>query len=101
MLGDVLRERLDKQRLADHDLLDRLLEQLREAGHVHALLRGGEIDGAVDLRGDQLLGVSPAQTDRLRDALDAGARQAELHVGLGGLQIVCAKLCHVVHVIPG
>ena len=31
---------------------------------------------------------------------DASSRD-ELHFGLGGLQIVCAKLCDVVHVIPG
>ena len=48
--GDVLGELLDEERLADHDLLDRLLEQLGEARHVHALLRRVEIDGAVDRR---------------------------------------------------
>ena len=37
---DVLGERLDEERLADHDLVDRLAEQLREARHVDALLAG-------------------------------------------------------------
>ena len=46
---DVLREHLDEEGLADDDLLDRLLEELREARHVHALLRGVEIDRALDL----------------------------------------------------
>ncbi len=36
---DVVGERFDEQRLTDHDLLDRFLEQLREAGHVDTLLR--------------------------------------------------------------
>jgi hypothetical protein len=92
VLCNVLRERLDEQRFTDHDLLDRLLEQLGEARHVNALLRGGEVDGAVDLGRDQLLGVAPAQPDRLRHALDAGPGEAELHLRRGGLEIVCAKL---------
>ena len=88
VLRDVLGERLDHERLADHDALDRLLEQLREARHVDALLRRGEVDGAVDLRRDDLLEAAPAEVDRLRDARDAGAREAELHLGLGGLEVV-------------
>src|SRR5207247_3351750 len=43
---DVLREALDQKRLTDHHLLDRLLEQLREARHVDALARGSEVAGA-------------------------------------------------------
>jgi hypothetical protein len=73
MRGDVLREFLDEERLADHDLVDRLLEQLREPGHVDALLRGVEVDSAVDLSGDQLLRVAPAEPDRLVHAGHAGA----------------------------
>src|SRR6266540_3977461 len=53
--GDVLCERLDEERLTDDDLLDRLLEQLREARHVDALLRCGEIDRTVDLGCAELL----------------------------------------------
>src|SRR5438067_2139784 len=53
--GDVLGELLREQRLADHDLLDRLLEQLGETRHVHALLRRIEVDGALDVGGDELL----------------------------------------------
>src|SRR5919199_483172 len=39
---DVPREVLDEERLPDHDLLDRLREQLGEPRHVDALLRGAE-----------------------------------------------------------
>ena len=53
--GDVLGELLDEQRLAHHELVDRLLEQLREARHVHAALLGVEVDGAGDLGEDELL----------------------------------------------
>src|SRR5215211_2438348 len=95
---DVLGEHFDEQRLSDHDLLDRLLEELRKARHVHALLRRGEIDGAVDLGCDQLLAAPPPQPDRLFDALDARARKAELDVWARGLEIVCDKLVPDLHV---
>jgi hypothetical protein len=38
MACDVLGQRLDEERLADHHLVDRLAEQLGEARHVDALL---------------------------------------------------------------
>ena len=87
--GDVLGELLDQQGLADHDLLDRLLEQLRKARHVHALLRLLEVDGAVDLRGDQLLGVAVADPERFLKPADAGSRECERHLGRRCLQVVC------------
>jgi hypothetical protein len=71
--GDVLREVLDEQRLADHDLLDRLLEELWEARHVDALARVVEVDGAVDVRRDQLLLAAAADADRLLDPAHARA----------------------------
>ena len=80
MAGDVLREVLDQQGFADHDLLDRLREELREAGHVHALALGREVDGAVDLGGDQLLVLAVADPDRLLDAADARAGERERHL---------------------
>ena len=92
---DVLGELLDEQRLADHELVDRLLEQLREARHVDAALRGVEVDRAGDLGGDELLVRPAAEADRLAHAPDAGPGQAELHLGDGGLEVgavgaVCA-----------
>ena len=88
VLRDVLRQFLDEEGLADHDFVDRLPEQLREAGHVHALLARVEVDEAVDLRGDELLGNAPAEADRLGHALDARSRQAEPHLGYRGLEVV-------------
>ena len=83
--GDVLGELLGEQRLADHDLLDRLREQLREAGHVHALLRRVEVDRAVDVCGDELLMRAPAQPDRLVDTADTRPGEADPHLRRGRL----------------
>jgi signal transduction histidine kinase len=84
----VLGELLDEERLFDHHLVDCLLEQLGEARHVDTLLLRVEIDRAIDLRGDQLLGAAPAQPDRLLDSLHACARQAEANLGRRRLQVV-------------
>ena len=65
---DVLGEHLDEQRLPVDDDLDRLLEELREARHVDALLVGREVDRAVDHRGHDGLGVAAADAHRLLDA---------------------------------
>ena len=80
MRGDVLGELLDQQRLTDHHLLDRLLEQLREPRHVDSLTRRLEVDGAVDLGRDQLLLLAVADPNRLLNASDAGPRQGEQHL---------------------
>ena len=84
---DVLRERFDVQRLGPDHSLDRLLEQLGEAGHVDALLLVREVDGALDLgRHHRLVALVP-DPDRLLDARDAGARQRQPHLGRGRLEI--------------
>ena len=103
MPRDVLSQLFDEEGLADHDLVDRLPEQLGEAGHVHALLAVVEVDEAVDLSRDQLLGAAPAQADRLGHALDACPRQAEPHLGCRGLQIVqeLARLGHADRLVSG
>ena len=84
---DVLGELLDEQRLADHELVDRLLEELGEARHVHALLRGVEVDRAVDLREDELLVVprrsriallTPVTPARDRPIRTSGSRGLEV-----------------------
>ena len=95
--GDVLREDLDEERLADHDLLDRLLEELGEARHVDALLRGIEIDRGLDLGGDLLLAPAVADPDRLADAHYSGAGQAEPDLRERGLQVVVEKSRQIVH----
>ena len=84
---DVLGERLDEERLADHDRVDRFAEELREPRHVHALLGGIEVDGARDLGRERLLAAVVADPDRLLDAGDAGAGQPELDVGGRRLQV--------------
>ena len=89
--GDVLREHLDEERLADHDLVDRLFEELGEAGHVNALLSRIQVDCALDLGGDQLLAAAVANPDRLADSHDARAREPELDLRLRGLEVVVEK----------
>ena len=84
---DVLGERLDEERLADHDLVDRLAEDLGEARHVHALLGRVEVDRAGDLGGEGLLAPFVADPDRLLDAGDPGAGQADPHLGRRGLDV--------------
>src|SRR5207244_7193662 len=89
-----------EQGLADHDLVDRLLEELRKARHVHALLARVEVDRALDLRRDQLLDARVRQPDGLADAGDADAREADAYLGRGRLQVVCENpWLHVVE--PG
>ena len=84
---DVLGERLDEERLADHDLVDRLAEDLGKARHVNALLGRVEVDGAGDLRGERLLAPFVADPDRLLDSGHAGAGQADAHLGRRGLEV--------------
>ena len=88
MARDVVGELLDEKCLADHDLLDRLLEQLREAGHVDALLGRIQIDRALDLGGDEPLDLAPAEPDRLAETAHTGARQPDLDVGGRRLEIL-------------
>ena len=73
-LGDVLGERLGaERRLAEHDLADRLVDDLLEARHVRALLVAAEIHEAVQPREEQLV----ADAHDLLHARDAHAREAD------------------------
>ena len=85
---------------SDHDALDRLLEELGEAGHVDALLPRVEVDRAVDRRRDELLAAAVADADRLLDARDADAREAERDLRRGGLQIGCLGPLHPARLDP-
>ena len=85
--SDVLREHLDVEDLVDHYLVDRLLEQLGEAGHVHALPVRVEVDGAVDRRCDELLPAAPPDADSLLDAGHSDAREAERDFGGRRLEV--------------
>ena len=48
-LGDVGGEHLGPERLAEHDLVDRLADDLLEAGHVDAGLARIEVDEALEV----------------------------------------------------
>ena len=84
----MLGQHLDEEGLADHDFVHGLRELLREPRHVHAFSRRVEVDRALDLRVDELLGVAVAQADRLLQAGDTGAGEPEPDVREGGLQVV-------------
>ena len=86
--GDVLGERLDVQRLLIHHCLDCLLEDLREARHVDALLLVGEVDGALDLGGHHGLAPLVSHANGFLDSGDARAREREPHLRGRGLEIV-------------
>ena len=60
--GDVGREHLRLEGLAEHDLVDRLVEDLLEARHVDAGLLRVEVDEALELGVVELLvGVAPSR----------------------------------------
>ena len=87
--GDVLGQVLDVQRLADHHLVDGLGDGLGEAGHVHALLGGVEVDIAVDIGVVDELGPGVGDPDHLLDAGHTGSGQCQRHLGRRGLEIGC------------
>ena len=91
------RQLLHEERLLEHDVLDHLLEELREAGHVNALLRRVEIDGALDVGGDQLLAGSVPNPDRFRHSGDACAGQAEANLGLRCLEVFAEEVAEIGH----
>ena len=105
-LGDPGGEVLGLQRLAEDGLVDRLVDDLLEAGHVGAGLLRVEIDVALELGEVELRAVAPSAppsgliADDLLDAAhadagqaDLGARAARLHVGAGGRRVVFAEQC--------
>ena len=84
-LGDVLCERLRaKRRLAEHDLSDRLVDDLLEARHVRALLLGAEVDEALQAREEQLV----ADSNDLLDTGDADAREPDRNTRHARLHIL-------------
>jgi hypothetical protein len=74
---DPVGQHLHEQPLAEHHVVDRLVEELGEPRHVRALLIASEIDGALELGGHQDLLCAPADPDRLVDARDACTRERE------------------------
>ena len=66
-----------KRALAEHDLADRVVDDLLEAAHVRALLVRAEVDEAVEAGGEQLLGAVGADPDDLLDVGHAHARERD------------------------
>ena len=88
VLGDVRGERLGLERLAEHDLVDRLLDDLLEARHVRALLLRVEVDERLDLRVEELLALAGADPDRLVHAGYANSRQRHVRRRAACLHVV-------------
>ena len=84
---DPVGEHLHEQALAEHDVVDRLVEELGEARHVDALLVAGEVDGALELGRHQDLLGAPADPDRLVDPRHARAREREPDRRRRGLEV--------------
>ena len=76
--GDHLGDLLDDPGFAEDGITDRLVEDLREARHVDALLAAREVDRALDVGGHHRLGIAAADPNRLLHAGDAGAGEREL-----------------------
>jgi hypothetical protein len=96
-LGDVRGERLGLEGLAEDDLVDRLVNDLLEARHVRALLMRAEVDVALELGVEELLGAVRPVPDHLLDAGDPDAREAQLGRGTPGLDVApeeCDPLGH-------
>jgi hypothetical protein len=98
---DPIRQCLDQEPLAEDGLVDRLVEQLREAGHVDALLAPREVDRAVELGGHQDLLLAAADADRLLHPRDARSRERELHRRGGCLHVADERKVHRSHASAG
>ncbi len=89
-----------ERRLAEHDLADRVVDDLLEARHVRALLVRAEVDEALELGVEELLGadralirmtfstpVTPTRErltwERKRPALDVAPTEHDSWVGHG------------------
>ena len=70
-------EGLGAKCLAEHDLVDRLVHDFLEAGHVDAGLLGVEVDGALEIGVVEGLGAVGGDADDLFHACDADAGEAD------------------------
>jgi hypothetical protein len=89
LLGDVGGQDLGLEGLAQHDLVDRLADDLLEAGHVDAGLLGVEVDEALELGVEEVLGAVGLDPDHLLDPGDADAGEADLRRRQRGLDVGC------------
>ena len=77
-LGDVGGQHLGAEGLAEHDLVDRLADDLLEARHVDAGLLRVEVDEALELGVEEVLGAVGLDPDHLLDPGHADPREADL-----------------------
>ena len=88
-------EVLGLQRFGQHPLVDRLVDDLLEAGHVGAGLPRLEVDEALELGEEELAGLAVVAVaggarvdpDHLLDADDADAGEADLGAGAARLDV--------------
>jgi hypothetical protein len=97
LLGDLGRQLLGAQCLREDRLVDRLVDDLLEAGHMHASLSRIEIDETLELGEEEAStvrqtavavgGGSAGDVDDLLDPSDAYAGQSDLGRGPAGLDV--------------
>ena len=87
LLGDVGGQDLGLERLAQHDFVDRLADDLLEAGHVDARLLWVEVDEALEPGVEEVLDAVGLDPDHLLDAGDADAREPDLRRRQRGLNV--------------
>ena len=87
LLGDVGGQHLGFERLAEDDLVDRLADDLLEAGHVDAGLLRVEVDEALEAGVEEVLGAVGLDPDHLLDAGDPDAGEADLGGGQRSLDV--------------
>ncbi len=87
LLGDVGGQHLGLEGLAQHHLVDRLADDLLEAGHVDAGLLRVEVDEALELGVEEVLRPVGLDPDHLLDPGHPDPREADLGRGRGGLDV--------------
>ena len=87
LLGDVGGEHLGFEGLAEDDLVDRLADDLLEARHVDAGLLRVEVDEALELGVEEVLGAVGLDPDHLLDPGHADPREADLGRRQRGLDV--------------
>ena len=87
VLGDVGGEDLGVERLAEHDLVDRLGDDFLEAGHVDARLARIEVDEALEVGVVEVLVAVGLDPDHLLDAGDADPGEADHRLRRRGLDV--------------
>jgi RNA polymerase primary sigma factor len=87
LLGDVGGEDLGPERLAEDHRVDRLGDDLLEAGHVDPGLLRIEIDETLEIGVEEVLGAVGGDPDHLLDTGDPDPGEADLGRGESGLDV--------------